>query len=218
MHSLLPEGREMPQSVHLALVPPTNEKFTVRLRRRKPNAEYRSREHLTEREVERLIEAVKDNRQGHRDATMVLIAFRHGLRAAELIDLRWEQVDLDNALLHVRRLKNGSPASHPLTGRELRALRRLRREQPKSPFVFISERGAPFSKRGFQAMLERAGEAAGFDMKIHPHMLRHACGFKLANEGVDTRTIQAYLGHKSIQHTVRYTELSPTRFKSLFRD
>ena len=128
---------------------------------------------------------------------LVLIAFRHGLRAAELIDLRWDQVDLENALLHVRRLKNGSPASHPLTGRELRALRRLRPEQPKSPFVFISERGAPFSKRGFQAMLERAGEAAGFDMKIHPHMLRHACGFKLANEGVDTRTIQAYLGHKS---------------------
>ena len=197
---------------------PNIEKFTVRLPRRKPNAEYRSREHLTEREVERLIEAVKDNRQGHRDATMVLIAFRHGLRAAELIDLRWEQVDLDNALLHVRRLKNGSPASHPLTGRELRALRRLQREQPKSPFVFISERGAPFSKRGFQAIVERAGEAAGFDMKIHPHMLRHACGFKLANEGVDTRTIQAYLGHKSIQHTVRYTELAPTRFKSLFRD
>ena len=209
----------MPQSVHLALVPPTNEKFTVRLPRRKPNAEYRSREHLTEREIERLIEAVKDNRQGPRDATMVLIAFRHGLRVAELIDLRWDQVDLDNALLHVRRLKNGSPASHPLTGRELRALRRLQREQePKSPFVFISERGAPFSRRGFQAMVERAGEAAGFDMKIHPHMLRHACGFKLANDGVDTRTIQAYLGHKSIQHTVRYTELAPTRFKSLFRD
>jgi integrase len=200
------------------LVPPTDEKFTVRLPGRKPNAEYRSREHLTEQEVERLIEAVKDNRRGHRDATMVLIAFRHGLRAAELIDLRWDQVDLENALLHVRRLKNGSPASHPLTGRELRALRRLQREQPKSPFVFISERGAPFSKRGFQAMLERAGEAAGFDMKLHPHMLRHACGFKLANEGVDTRTIQAYLGHKSIQHTVRYTELAPTRFKSLFRD
>ena len=131
----------MPQSVHLALVPPANEKFTVAPPKRKPNAAYRSREHLTEREVERLIEAVKGNRCGHRDATMVLIAFRHGLRAAELIDLRWDQVDLDNALLHVSRLKNGSPASHPLTGRELRALRRLQREQPKSPFVFISERG-----------------------------------------------------------------------------
>ena len=85
-------------------------------------------------------------------------------------------------------------------------------------FVFASERGTPFTKRGFQAMVEHAGEAARFDMKIHPHMLRHACGFKLANDGVDTRTIQAYLGHKSIQHTVRYTELAPTRFKSLFRD
>jgi hypothetical protein len=88
----------------------------------------------------------------------------------------------------------------------------------KSPFVFVSERGDPFSNRGFQATVERAGKAAGFGMKIHPHMLRHACGYKLANDGVDTRTIQAYLGHKSIQHTVRYTELAPTRFKSLFRD
>jgi integrase len=208
---------EMAATAHLTLVAPDNEKFTVRsaparLPRRKPNAEYRSREHLTQREVERLIEAVKGNRWGHRDATMVLVAFRHGLRASELVDLRWDQ-------LHVRRLKNGSPATHPLTGKELRALRRLQREQKtKSPFVFTSERGTPFTRRGFQAMVERADEATGFDMNIHPHMLRHACGFKLANNGVDTRTIQAYLGHKSIQHTVPYTEPAPTRFKSLFWD
>ena len=214
----------MAAAVHLTLVASDNEKFTVlpapaRLPRRKPNAEYRSREHLTEREVGRLIELVKGNRWGHRDATMVLVAFRHGLRASELVDLRWDQVDLEHALLHVRKVKNGSPATHPLTGKELRALRRLQREQElKSPFVFTTERGTPFSRRGFQAVLERAGKATGFDMKIHPHMLRHACGFKLANDGVDTRTIQAYLGHKSIQHTVRYTELAPTRFKSLFRD
>jgi integrase len=214
----------MAASAHLPLVAPDNEKCTAqsapaRLPRRKPNAEYRSREHLTEREVGRLIEAMKGNRWGHRDATMVLIAFRHGLRASELVDLRWDQIDLEHALLHVRRLKNGSPATHPLTGKELRALRRLEREQElKSPFVFTSERGAPFTKRGFQAMVERAGKATGFNMKIHPHMLRHACGFKLANDGVDTRTIQAYLGHKSIQHTVRYIEPAPTRFKSLFRD
>ena len=201
----------MAATAHLTLVAPDNEKFTVqsapaRLPRRKPNAEYRSREHLTEREVEKLIEAMKGNRWGHRDATMVLIAFRHGLRASELVDLRWDQIDLKHAILHVCRLKNGSPATHPLTGKELRALRRLQREgNTKSPFVFTSERGTPFTKRGFQAMVEH-------------HMLRHACGFKLANDGVDTRTIQAYLGHKSIQHTVRYTELAPTRFKSSFRD
>jgi hypothetical protein len=125
-----------------------------------------------------------------------------GIRAAELVDLRGEQVDLENAILHVRRVKQGTPATHPLTGRELRALRRLQREQgSKSPFVFVSERGTPFSKRGFQAMVERAARAAGFDMKIHPHMLRHSCGYKLANDGVDTRTIQSYFGHKSIQCT-----------------
>jgi integrase len=101
-------------------------------------------------------------------------------------------VDLENAILHVRRVKQGTPATHPLTGRELRTLRRLQREQaPKSPFVFVSERATPFSKRGFQAMVERAARAAGFDMKIHPHMLRHSCGYKLANDGVDTRTIQS---------------------------
>jgi integrase len=204
---------------HLKVVGPGNVKRTVALPVRKPNAAYRSREHLTEREIERLIEAAKDNRWGHRDATMVLLAFRHGLRAAELVDLRWEQVNLENAILHVRRVKQGTPATHPLTGRELRALRRLQRDQEsKSPFVFVSERGTPFSTRGFQAMVERVARAAGFDMKVHPHMLRHSCGYKLANDGVGTRTIQSYLGHKSIQHTVRYTELAPTRFKSLFRD
>ena len=166
----------MAATAHLTAVAPDNEKFTV-VPRRKPNSEYRSREHLTEREVERLIDAMKGNRWGHRDATMVLVAFRHGLRASELVDLRWEQVDLEHALLHVHKLKNGSPATHPLTGKELRALRRLQREQElKSPFVFTSERGTPFTKRGFQAMVERAGKAARFDMKIHPHMLRHACG------------------------------------------
>jgi len=201
----------------LKLVAPTNKKRTVAPKRRH-NGDLRTREYLTEREVERLIEAAKDNRWGHRDATMVLLAFRHGLRASELIDLRWEQIDLKGGVLHVRRVKQGTPATHPLTGRELRALRRLEREAAGPPFVFVSERGAPFTLRGFQAMVERAGKAAGFDMKLHPHMLRHACGYKLANDGVDTRTIQSYLGHKSIQHTVRYTELSPTRFKSLFRD
>ena len=124
----------MAATAHLNLVAPDNEKFTVqsapaRLPRRKPNAEYRSREHLTEREVERLIEAMKGNRWGYRDTTMVLVAFRHGLRASELVDLRWDQIDLEHALLHVRKLKNGSPATHPLTGKELRALRRLQREQ-----------------------------------------------------------------------------------------
>jgi len=209
----------MREKRHLKLVRPTNEKRTVEMPVRRPNAEYRTREHLTEPEVKKLIEAAKDNRYGHRDSTMVLMAYRHGLRASELVDLRWEQVDLKSAILHVRRVKQGSPATHPLTGDELRALRRLEREQePKSPFVFVSERGTPFTNRGFQAMVERAGDAAGLDIKVHPHMLRHSCGYKLANDGVDTRTIQAYLGHKSIQHTVRYTELAPTRFRHLFRD
>jgi integrase len=201
----------------LRLVTPATEKRTVTPKRR-PNAELRTREYLTEEELERLLEAAKLNRWGHRDSTMVLIAFRHGLRPAELVDLRWEQVDLSGARLHVRRVKQGTPSVHPIQGDELRALRRLQREQePKSPFIFTSERGAPFTTAGFARMVERAGREAKFAFKAHPHMLRHACGYALANRGHDTRALQAYLGHKNIQHTVRYTELSPSRFKNFWR-
>ncbi len=187
--------------------------------RRRRNAEVRSREYLTPGEVERLIKAAGNNRNGHRDATMVLVAFRHGLRAAELVALRWDSVDFRHSQIHVARRKGGSASVHPLTGRELRALRRLQREQePASSFVFTSERGSPFTAAGFRKMVARLGVAAGFNAPLHPHMLRHACGFKLANDGVDTRSLQAYLGHKKIQHTVRYTELAPTRFKDFWRD
>jgi type 1 fimbriae regulatory protein FimB/type 1 fimbriae regulatory protein FimE len=208
---------------HLALVTPSTVYGTVDPSkgppRRRPNAEARSREYLIEAEVEQLIKAAGDNRNGHRDATMVLVAYRHGLRAIETVALRWDAIDFNHSRLHVSRAKNGSPSVHPLSGRELRALRRLQREQePKSSFVFTSERGAPFSIAGWRKMVMRLGRAAKFDVPIHPHMLRHGCGYKLANDGVDTRSLQAYLGHKNIQHTVRYTELSPTRFKDFWRD
>jgi site-specific recombinase XerD len=164
------------------------------------------------------MEAAKGNRWGQRDATMILAAYRHGLRASELADLRWDQVEFATAILHVRRAKRGTPATHPIMGDELRALRRLQREQePQSPLVFTSERGAPFTTAGFARMVERAGRAAKFAFNAHPHMLRHACGYALANKGHDTRSLQAYLGHRNIQHTVRYTELSPTRFKDSWR-
>jgi type 1 fimbriae regulatory protein FimB/type 1 fimbriae regulatory protein FimE len=199
---------------NLRLVSPRTINGTVPPRR-VPNAELRTREYLTEAEVERLVKAAKVNRNGQRDATMILIAFRHGLRAAEIVDLRWDQVDLGrNACLHVRRFKNGMPSVHPLQGDEMRALRALKRE---STFVFVSERGTPFTRAGFAKMVARLGREAKFKFGVHPHMLRHACGYALANRGHDTRALQAYLGHKNIQHTVRYTELSPTRFKDFWR-
>ena len=174
--------------------------------RRKPNSVYRTREHLTGAEVDRLIDAAKANRWGHRDATMILVAFRHGLRSSELVDLRWDQIDFSHAVLHVRRAKKGTPATHPVVGDEMRALRKLQREQdPKSPFVFTSERGSPFTTAGFARMVERAGVEAKLGFPAHPHMLRHACGFALANKGHDTRALQAYLGHRNIRPTpVRY--------------
>jgi type 1 fimbriae regulatory protein FimB/type 1 fimbriae regulatory protein FimE len=201
---------------HLKLVAPAQVNRTVAPLRR-PNAALRPREHLTEREVEKLIEAANHNRWGKRDATMIRVAFRHGLRASELCGLQWSDIEFETGTLHLRRAKGGTTATHPLLGDELRALRALKRGA-KSPFVFVSERGAPFSTAGFAKLVERAGVEAKLPFAIHPHMLRHACGFALANRGTDTRTLQAYLGHRSIQSTVRYTELAPGRFKNLWRN
>jgi type 1 fimbriae regulatory protein FimB/type 1 fimbriae regulatory protein FimE len=182
------------------------------------NDKLRGREHLTEAEVGRLEKvATQGNRHGFRDATMIMMAFRHGLRVTELCDLRWDQVDLGAGKLHVRRVKNSAPSTHVLDGKEIRALRRLQREQPPGNlFVFTTERGAPFTTAGFRKMLARLGVGAKIGFPIHPHMLRHGTGFKLANDGVDTRAIQDYLGHKSIANTVRYSRLSPERFKGFW--
>jgi integrase len=204
-------------NAQLRLVAPSNVNRSVPIR--PANSELRNREYLTPAEVGKLMKEARQGRYGHRDATLILVAFRHGLRASEICDLEWSQVEFGrSASLHVRRVKNGKPSVHPLRGDEVRALRELRRQFPDSAFVFATERSGPFTPDAVNRLIKRIGERAGFDYMVHAHMLRHACGFALANAGHDTRAIQDWLGHKSIQHTVRYTELAPTRFKNFWRD
>ena len=187
--------------------------------KRLKNAVLRPREYLTEAEVEKLMQAARQrSRYGVRDAAMILLAYRHGLRVSELCALRWDQIDFNEGRLHVGRLKNGRPSVHPLRGPELRALRQMRRENAPSAYVFNTEREGPMSAAGFRKLLARTSAVAGFDFGVHPHMLRHACGYKLANDGQDTRAIQDYLGHKNIQHTVNYTQLKVDRFRGFWRD
>ena len=180
----------------------------------------RPREYLTPKEVERLIAAARkrERRYGLRDATMILVTYRHGLRNAELCTLTWDQIDFSQGMMHVRRLKNGVVSVQQIGGEEMRMLRALKREDNAGRFVFMTERGAPMTPAGFRKLVARLGVAAKFPFPIHPHMLRHACGYKLANDGQDTRALQHYLGHKNIMHTVRYTELSPERFKNFWED
>lgn len=186
---------------------------------RQTNASRRRREYLTPEEIEKVLKACGQvGRHQGRDRALILIAYRHGLRAGELVTLRWDQVDLKAGLLHVARLKNGIASTHPIRGPELRALRELRRQYPASPYVFVTERGGPLTPSTFRKLLSRAGELARLPFPIHPHMLRHSTGYKLANDGQDTRAIQHYLGHRNITHTVRYTELSPERFKGFWKD
>ena len=198
---------------------PNAENGKVTLPRRRPNRELRSREYLTPTEVEQLIAAAGESgRHKGRDRTLLTLMYRHGLRVSEAVSLRWDQVDLKGGLLHVNRLKNGVPSTHPLRGPELRLLRQLRRDYPEGPYLFASERGGSMTSSNVRKLVTKAGEAAGLPFPAHPHMFRHACGFKLANDGHDTRALQHYLGHKNIQHTVRYTELAPDRFKGFWRD
>jgi type 1 fimbriae regulatory protein FimB/type 1 fimbriae regulatory protein FimE len=166
--------------------------------KRHKHTDIRSREHLTPTEVEKLQKAARSiGRHGERNATMILLAYRHGLRVSELITLRWDQLDLDQGLLHVRRLKNGVPSTHPLTG---------------------TERKGPLTDSSVRKMIARAGEVAALGFPVHPHQLRHACGYKLANARQDMRAIQLYLGHRNIQHTVKYTDLAAGRFQDFWRD
>jgi integrase len=197
---------------NLKLVTPTAKKRTVTPRRRR-NGDLRTREYLTEAEAERLMKAATGNRHGHRDATMILIAYRHGLRVSELVDLRWDQVDFRTATLHVRRLKAGTPSTHPILGDELRALRRLQRDQePKSPFVFTSERGAPFTSAGFARMIERGGSRRS----LASSRIRTCSGMPAAMRWLTEATIQERFRHTSATETfnTRYDILNCHRLAS----
>lgn len=179
-----------------------------------------SRKHLTQTEVARLIEATKGNRNEARDRCLLLLMFRHGLRASEACAMRLSQVDLESRVLHVARLKRGLSTTHPLRPDEARAIKTwlLKRKDmgANSDALFLSERKKPLDRRTVWALMRSYGKTAGLEVTVHPHMLRHACGFALADQGADTRLIQDYLGHRSIQHTVLYTAANPARFGKLW--
>jgi integrase len=194
---------------------PKAEKPTVRGGRGK-NAEYRQREYLTEGEIDSLLASAGESRNPVRDRLLILLAYRHALRVSELVGLRWHEIDLDTAAVHIRRAKNGTPGIHGLQGDELRLLRALRREYPHADYVFLSERKAPLSIDGVQKLIERLGVAAGLAFPIHVHMLRHSAGYALAARGTDTRTLQAFMGHRSIANTVVYTAVADKRIRNIW--
>lgn len=186
---------------------------------RRRNGDRRTREYLTGDEVKKLRAAAATvGRYGFRDSLLLELLYRHALRVSEVVDLTWEQFHFDEGTMHVRRRKNGTPATHYLDGSEMRRLKRLQRESKPSRFVFTGKRVGTLTTRAVHKIVARAGEVAGFDFSVHPHMLRHAKGFQLANRGADTRPIQGFLGHRDIKSTVVYTALAPDRFKGFESD
>lgn len=202
-------AKKRPQTPKTAILPPRKQK----------NSDLRTREYLTETEVEQLCKAARNNQHhGSRNDLIIFMMFTHAFRVSEIIALRWEQVDLKKSILHVKRKKNGTPATHPLRGQAIRALRQIARDYPDTNYVFTSERKAPLSARSIRHLVKEAGELANFPFPIHPHMLRHSTGFYLANKGHDTRSIQAYMGHANIKNTVIYTALDAGRFNNFWED
>jgi integrase len=184
--------------------------------KRVTNAERRPREHLTPAGIEILRHTAKT--RGECDALAILVMYRHGLRVIELCRLTRPQVDFKDGFLHVSRVKNGRPSAQPLGGQEIRELKKLFRNWPDGRFVFQNERGGPLTPAGFRKTLARIGAASPLGFAVHPHILRHGCGYYLADKRTDTRTLQQYIGHRNIQHTVRYTELDAERFNGFWPD
>lgn len=176
----------------------------------------REKDFLSPEEVERLLEAARRGRHGRRDALLCLLMYRHGLRVSEALRLKIADFDLRRSRLWVKRLKGGLSTEHPISGDELRAIKGYLRERESAlPWLFVSERNTPMTRQAAHYLLSTAGRRADLT-EVHPHTLRHSCGFYLANAGYDLRLIQDYLGHRDPKHTARYTRVAAVRFEGLW--
>ena len=177
------------------------------------------RDYVLPNEVDRLLKATIDTgRHGHRNYTLILLCFRHGLRLSELADLQWKMVDFDRKLLHVSRSMQGIDSKHPLSGLELRALRKLKKDYPRSRYLFVSDDGNRLSSRSISRIMSEAGEEAGLEIPVNPRVLRRGCAHALAQAGHNVVALQQYLGHRKILQTLRYVDLPSQPFKDFWKN
>lgn len=174
------------------------------------------RKYLTSDEIEKLMKATAKTRHPLRNKTIILMLYRHGLRVSELCSLMWSDVNLETQKIYIKRAKGSKSGTHPLYAEELRYLKKLKKQNNHSSYIFLSQSKTPLPRNSIQKILKTLSELTDLGFNCHPHQLRHGCGYYLANKGVDTRTIQEYLGHKNIQNTVIYTELTDNRFRKLW--
>lgn len=179
------------------------------------------RKHLTTFEIERILKETMHGANYERNYCLLLMCFLHGARVSEIISWKLSDIDFEAGHIYIKRLKNGFSTIHPLIEREKKALRawmevRKGSEVDKNDYLFISKKGKPISRQQVYLLLKKYGKMASLNIQAHPHMLRHSCGYALADRWIDTRLIQDYLGHKNIRHTVIYTASNPERFKNVW--
>ncbi|EKN5096026.1 tyrosine-type DNA invertase [Yersinia enterocolitica] len=180
------------------------------------------RKHLTQTEIERLLAKAREGNNPERDYCFIYMSFIHGFRVSEACQIRLSDLDIQGCSVYIRRMKNGFSTNHPLLRDEVKAIRawlnvRKGLSGAESDWLFLSRQGGPLTRQRIYQIINRLGILANISVVSHPHMLRHACGFALADRGIDTRLIQDYLGHRNIRHTVRYTASNAERFKGVWR-
>jgi len=177
----------------------------------------KERNFITVEELELLVKACSKTKYPVRNKAIILTMFWHGLRVTELCQLKVSDLNIKTGQLHVNRVKSSLSTTHPIRPEVLRALKRyLKTRDSALRTLFLNQHGDQFERQGINWVLKSLSKFSALPFPVNPHMLRHGCGFALANMGHDARLIQDYLGHKNIQNTVIYTRTSAKRFEAIW--
>ena len=180
------------------------------------NDHERAKDFLSDAEIKSFLDASKKTRYPKRNYLLLLMMYRHGLRVSEAISIKKSDVDIRESRIWIKRLKSGLSVEHPISGDELRGIKRyLSSREDNLPWLIVNERCLPLTRQAGNYIVKVISTTAKLE-NVRPHTIRHSFGFYLANKGYDLRLIQDYLGHRDPKHTAHYTRVVSKRFEKLW--